>query len=180
MLPQDGVKVFQGIMHAHLLSRGITLRQIRNNRELPIVLQGNSCMANSSIWINLHFIFYLINKYSSIDYGSWVVYTYQWVMKIIKNELSFFLSNSLKEVHSRARPYTKLQEIHQTPPCSAYCVQLLYFENFLIFETIALPGKCSSKFIFFSRIRTKLSESTESELPESRGQNTYTCPSYKI
>nr|XP_045584690.1 DBH-like monooxygenase protein 1 homolog [Procambarus clarkii] len=35
-VPEGGLKVFQGVLHAHLLGRDITLRQIRNGRELPV------------------------------------------------------------------------------------------------------------------------------------------------
>ncbi|XP_069977634.1 DBH-like monooxygenase protein 1 [Penaeus vannamei] len=38
-LPAEGVKVFRGLLHAHLLGRDITLRQIRQGRELPVVFK---------------------------------------------------------------------------------------------------------------------------------------------
>ncbi|XP_042880997.1 uncharacterized protein LOC122258825 [Penaeus japonicus] len=41
-LPKDGVKVFQGVLHAHLLGREINLRHIRDGRELPPVFRDNS------------------------------------------------------------------------------------------------------------------------------------------
>lgn len=37
--PKDGIRVFQGLLHSHLLGHSITIRQIRNGRELPIVFQ---------------------------------------------------------------------------------------------------------------------------------------------
>ncbi|XP_047476487.1 DBH-like monooxygenase protein 1 [Penaeus chinensis] len=38
-LPPEGVKVFRGLLHAHLLGTDITLRQIREGRELPVVFK---------------------------------------------------------------------------------------------------------------------------------------------
>ncbi|XP_037779474.1 LOW QUALITY PROTEIN: MOXD1 homolog 1-like [Penaeus monodon] len=38
-LPPEGVKVFRGLLHAHLLGTDITLRQIRQGRELPVVFK---------------------------------------------------------------------------------------------------------------------------------------------
>ncbi|XP_037780094.1 DBH-like monooxygenase protein 1 isoform X2 [Penaeus monodon] len=38
-IPAEGIKVFQGLLHTHLLGNDITVRQIRNGRELPVVFQ---------------------------------------------------------------------------------------------------------------------------------------------
>ncbi|ROT62616.1 dopamine beta hydroxylase [Penaeus vannamei] len=40
-LPAEGVKCVRGLLHAHLLGRDITLRQIRQGRELPVVFKGS-------------------------------------------------------------------------------------------------------------------------------------------
>ncbi|XP_071518366.1 DBH-like monooxygenase protein 1 homolog [Panulirus ornatus] len=42
LLPPDGIHVFQGLLHSHLLGRAISLRQIRNGRELPPLLVDKS------------------------------------------------------------------------------------------------------------------------------------------
>lgn len=41
-LPKDGVKIFQGVLHSHLLGTSIVLRHIRNGHELPIIMKGES------------------------------------------------------------------------------------------------------------------------------------------
>ncbi|XP_047468421.1 uncharacterized protein LOC125024667 [Penaeus chinensis] len=41
-LPDSGVKVFQGLLHAHLLGRKLILRQIRDGKELPIQLKDEN------------------------------------------------------------------------------------------------------------------------------------------
>ncbi|XP_042889305.1 DBH-like monooxygenase protein 1 [Penaeus japonicus] len=41
-IPKDGISVFQGLLHTHLLGKDITVRQIRNGRELPIVFQDKN------------------------------------------------------------------------------------------------------------------------------------------
>ncbi|XP_064084122.1 DBH-like monooxygenase protein 1 homolog [Macrobrachium nipponense] len=38
-LPEKGVNVFAGILHAHLLGRNMTLRHIRDHKELPMVIR---------------------------------------------------------------------------------------------------------------------------------------------
>ncbi|XP_042889307.1 DBH-like monooxygenase protein 1 [Penaeus japonicus] len=38
-LPDGEIKVFRGLLHAHLLGRDITVRQIRQGRELPVVFK---------------------------------------------------------------------------------------------------------------------------------------------
>ncbi|XP_066941219.1 MOXD1 homolog 1-like [Macrobrachium rosenbergii] len=38
-LPENGINVFAGILHAHLLGRNMTLRHIRDNKELPIIIR---------------------------------------------------------------------------------------------------------------------------------------------
>ncbi|XP_047477058.1 DBH-like monooxygenase protein 1 [Penaeus chinensis] len=38
-VPAEGIHVFQGLLHTHLLGNDITVRQIRNGRELPVVFQ---------------------------------------------------------------------------------------------------------------------------------------------
>ncbi|XP_068222671.1 MOXD1 homolog 1-like [Palaemon carinicauda] len=37
--PETGINVFAGILHSHLLGRNITLRHVRDNKELPVVLR---------------------------------------------------------------------------------------------------------------------------------------------
>ncbi|XP_045124485.1 DBH-like monooxygenase protein 1 [Portunus trituberculatus] len=37
--PPEGIKVFQVFLHAHLLGRGLTVRHIREGRELPVISQ---------------------------------------------------------------------------------------------------------------------------------------------
>ncbi|XP_063889884.1 DBH-like monooxygenase protein 1 [Scylla paramamosain] len=37
--PSEGIKVFQLFLHAHLLGRGLTVRHIRDGRELPVISQ---------------------------------------------------------------------------------------------------------------------------------------------
>lgn len=41
-LPSDGINVFHGLLHAHVLGKSLKLRQIRNGLELPTVFQDRS------------------------------------------------------------------------------------------------------------------------------------------
>lgn len=45
MIPAEGVKVVQGLLHSHLLGRELYLRQIRDGKELPMVFSGESVAA---------------------------------------------------------------------------------------------------------------------------------------
>ncbi|XP_068222682.1 MOXD1 homolog 1-like [Palaemon carinicauda] len=38
-LPESGLQVFAGILHAHLLGRNMTLRHIRDKKEQPIIIR---------------------------------------------------------------------------------------------------------------------------------------------
>lgn len=38
--PEDGVKVFQALLHSHLLGTSIVVRHIRDGVELPVIVQG--------------------------------------------------------------------------------------------------------------------------------------------
>lgn len=39
-LPAEGITLFQGLLHAHLLGTAINLRHGRDGKELPPVMQG--------------------------------------------------------------------------------------------------------------------------------------------
>jgi hypothetical protein len=41
-LPAKGLQVLAGILHAHLLGRAVTLRHIRDGKELPPILAGDN------------------------------------------------------------------------------------------------------------------------------------------
>ncbi|XP_066941345.1 MOXD1 homolog 1-like [Macrobrachium rosenbergii] len=41
-LPETGITIFAGILHSHLLGRNITLRHVRENKELPVVIRDLS------------------------------------------------------------------------------------------------------------------------------------------
>ncbi|XP_064097931.1 MOXD1 homolog 1-like isoform X2 [Macrobrachium nipponense] len=42
MLPPEGIKVFHGLLHSHILGRSLRLRHIRNGRELPTILEDKA------------------------------------------------------------------------------------------------------------------------------------------
>lgn len=42
MLPESGINVIVGMLHTHLLGSGITLRQIRDGKEMPTVLKDDN------------------------------------------------------------------------------------------------------------------------------------------
>lgn len=39
-LPEEGVKIFQGMLHSHLLGTSIVVRHIRDGQELSIIVKG--------------------------------------------------------------------------------------------------------------------------------------------
>ncbi|KAK7072077.1 DBH-like monooxygenase protein 1 [Halocaridina rubra] len=41
-LPEDGIRVFQGLLHSHLLGRTIKMKQFRNGREMPTVFEDKN------------------------------------------------------------------------------------------------------------------------------------------
>ncbi|XP_050715576.1 uncharacterized protein LOC126998176 [Eriocheir sinensis] len=42
MLPKEGVKIFQGVLHSHLLGTSLFLRHIRDGQELPVIMKDTS------------------------------------------------------------------------------------------------------------------------------------------
>lgn len=42
LFPKEGVKIFQGALHSHLLGISITVRHIRDGQELPVIMKGES------------------------------------------------------------------------------------------------------------------------------------------
>lgn len=44
-LPKEGVKIFQGLLHSHLLGASLSLRHIRDGQELPVIMKGESAGA---------------------------------------------------------------------------------------------------------------------------------------
>ncbi len=41
-LPQEGIRLFSAVLHSHLAGRAISLRHIRNNKELPVIFEDGN------------------------------------------------------------------------------------------------------------------------------------------
>lgn len=53
-LPPDGIKIISVLLHAHLTGRRITLRHIRDGKELPPIAQDNHIDFNYQHYRMLH------------------------------------------------------------------------------------------------------------------------------
>ena len=45
MLPSDGIRVYSGLLHSHLLGNQVIVQHIRNKIELEPILSGNTSKA---------------------------------------------------------------------------------------------------------------------------------------